>query len=84
MGSEPITAFGGLPFMFPDIYTAAWWRVNKLWPAYDKVLKRKGWNCRVVAEVQDPPIMFFSKEPLRNVKDFQGVRVRTWGGITMD
>jgi len=83
-GSEPFDALICMPFLFPDALVYNAWRANTAYPKYNEILEKRGWNAKVMGDKHNPPILFFSKEPLTKTEDFKGLSVRTWGGPVSD
>ncbi len=85
MGEEPIVSLGELPFLFTSLQEHKYFCQEKFFPAAQQVFDRKGWNITVWAPYYNPsPVYFFSKEPLRTIDDWQGLKLRCWGGIVAD
>ena len=83
-GEDPFVAFTDQAFLWSDQDEALYWFLNKYMPVLNKRLEKK-WNCRaLVAEVWPGNVELYSKEPIRTFEDWQGLRVRTWGGPVMD
>ena len=70
-----------MPFLFENKEQQLAFIKDKVNPALDRVLQRD-WNAKLLFWCPGwAPVTFFSKDPLSTIEDFQGRKVRTWGGI---
>ena len=82
---EPIVSLGEVPFVFTTLEDHRYFVIEQFYPACQAVFDRNDWNVTVFAPYLDPsPVYFFSKDPLPTFDDFQGLELRTWGGIVAD
>ncbi len=83
-GEEPMVAFGDIPFMWADQDEQLYWCLNDFKPVLNEKLHEK-WNCEALAVIVYPGnVKVYSKEPVKNLEDWKGLRIRTWGGPIMD
>lgn len=83
-GEELMSSMSMLFFAWSGIAASHYWTLNEWMPVMDKIY-REEWNCHPFSvSTSLGNIQFFSKEPLTTIEDWQGLKVRTWGGIAMD
>jgi len=80
-GECPLPSVCLLPFLHASGAQELVWQIDEFHPVFDKVLQRD-WNSKLLFWCSEwTPILFFSKEPMSKLEDFEGKKVRTWGGI---
>ena len=77
---EPLATLPELPFLFGgDSEATMNWYFNDFVPVFEKVAANK-WGTVMLTPFMAPPIDIFCKDPIRNMKDMEGLRIRVYGG----
>ncbi|MFC2008914.1 TRAP transporter substrate-binding protein, partial [Chloroflexota bacterium] len=84
-GEEAIVSLGEMPFVWENEQVHKYFCFEEYWPAAQKVFDRNGWDVTIFGFYFNPsPVYFFSKDPLRVMDDWQGLKLRCWGGVVAD
>lgn len=83
-GELPIAGVLNLPFLHADYDKGIRWQIDRLTPEMNKETNKR-WDVTILSAVALPaPTEFFSNAPLKNLKDLQDVKIRSWGGMLGD
>lgn len=81
---EPLAALADMPFLFQgDFETTMNWYFKEFVPVFENIITNK-WDATILVPFMAPPIDIFSKDPIRNAKDLEGLRIRVYGGAVAD
>ncbi|RFU70282.1 hypothetical protein D0469_06695 [Peribacillus saganii] len=79
-GDEPLLGIGSLPFLYRDFKEyKALGEVTR--PYFDKVAEEK-WNQKILYIAPWPLTGFWTKEEIKSLEDFKGLKTRTFDDLT--